>query len=199
MSLALRYGTPSATQGLLAAAVASVPRMPRLPVLSDFFPGFGAPGAAENTGGSAEPSTLQRLKQALQERGIPFGFDNGAILKAAPKKRPSHRRTREKLYAPGNKQIQPLENLVRCPACGHVKRLHLMCMHCFGEIRTFLKAKKRQLLGEKPEPQLDLDPVDEKILYPGKYMRDVDFKMKKREWVPKREEPLMYDRSQLKK
>lgn len=126
-----------------------------------------------------------------------FFIDNGMILRAVPKKKPSYRRTRQKLYAPGQKQIQPLENLVRCPACGRVKRSHFMCMHCFGEIRTFLKEKKRQLQEYIEPPQANLDKVDETIVYPGKRESEYQKRLRKKDWIPTREEPLLFDASKV--
>lgn len=192
MSLALRFGT-FASPSTYAGGVISLalPRVPLLPFFNRLFP-----SAAQ----IAVDPRLEELKRKLQQNGeAPFMIDNGTILRAVPKKRPSHRRTREKLYSPGDKQIQPLENLGRCPACGHVKRSHFMCMHCFAEIKAFLKEKKRALLGEPEVPQANLDPVDEKIIYPGKYVREYEQRLKKKDWIPKREEPLLFDPSQVKK
>lgn len=192
MSLALRFGplaSPSAYTGGVIAL--SLPRLPLLPFFAGFLPSFSQ---------NAVDPRLEELKRKLQQSGEPpFMIDNGTILKAVPKKRPSHRRTREKLYSPGDKQIQPLENLGRCPACGHVKRSHFMCMHCFAEIKAFLKEKKKALLGEPEVPQANLDPIDEKIVYPGKYVREYEQRLKKKDWIPKREEPLLFDPSQVKK
>lgn len=194
MSLALRFGSflvPSTYTG--ATITLALPRMPRMSKLANFLPQLANQQISQR-------SRLEDLKKLLEEnQKPPFMIDNGAILKAVPKKRPSHRRTREKLYAPGDKQIKHMDNLCRCPACGHVKRSHFMCMHCFAEIRSFLKAKKRALLGEPEVPQANLDPVDEKIIYPGKYLRDYEQRMRKKDWIPKREEPLMYNPAQLKK
>lgn len=57
---------------------------------------------------------LEELREQIETNGgeSPFMIDNGTILKAAPKKRMSHRRHRTKLYAPGDKQIKQLNNLV---------------------------------------------------------------------------------------
>lgn len=145
-------------------------------------------------------SRLEELKELLNRNGQPpFMIDNGTILKAVPKKKPSYKRTREKLYSPGDKQIQPLQNLRRCAACGRVKRSHFMCMHCFAEIRAFLKEKKKAVFGQPLRFNQDLDAVDEKIIYPGKYQSDYELKMKQKEWIPKREEPLMYNPAQVRK
>ncbi|CAN3359161.1 large ribosomal subunit protein bL32m [Diutina catenulata] len=173
-------------------ALPSLPQMLRglLPRIS-----IGVAAAPE------EDPRLEELREQLQnQKEPPFMFDNGAILQAAPKKKMSYRRHRVKLYAPGNKQIQPLNNIVRCPACGHVKRSHFMCMHCFAEIKQFLKGKKKEdgVLAVKENPQTDLDPLDDRIVYPGKYLREDQRRLQERDWVPKREEPLLFDKQQVK-
>lgn len=148
--------------------------------------------------GAAPVLADEAWEHALENRrDPPFMMDNG-ILKAAPKKKLSHSKHRMKLYAPGNKQIKELNNIVRCPACGSVKRSHFMCMHCFHEIKTFLKALKREngLLPPKESPQSNLDPIDERIIYPGKFESDHDRQLREKKWIPKREEPLMYSRDQ---
>lgn len=195
MSLALKSGY---LRSLVLSSVMSpsiTVALPQLPRLSQLLPRIGHQEEVQH-----EDSRLEDLRKHLEEGNeVPFGFDNGAILKAAPKKKLSRHKHRQKLYAPGNKQIKPLGNLVRCPACGHVKRSHFMCMHCFAEIRTFLKAKKKALFGEPAQPQADLDPVDEKILYPGKYLSMDQIMLERKHWIPKREEPLEYDPSQVRK
>lgn len=173
-------------------------RLPLIPeVLAGLFPRLGHATAKE-----ADPR-LEALRDHLEHHHCeepPFMFDNGMILRAAPKKKMSYRRHRVKLYAPGNKQIQPLNNIVRCPACGHVKRSHFMCMHCFAEIKAFLKGKKRDLgiIKDKPNPQSDLDPVDERIVYPGKFLREDQRRLRERDWVPQRQEPLLYNKAETK-
>lgn len=149
------------------------------------------------TGQTETDSRLEELKKQLESEESPFMIDNGMILRAAPKQHPSYRKRRQKLYAPGDKQIQPLNNIVRCPACGHVKRSHFMCMHCFAEIRTFLKEKKKQLQEYIEPPQSNLDPVDHRILYlslePGKSKKKPASLS-----IPMREEPLPFDSQHVK-
>ncbi|CAH6719853.1 54S ribosomal protein L32, mitochondrial [[Candida] jaroonii] len=127
---------------------------------------------------------LPNLREILEEM----------ILKAAPKKKPSYRKTRQKLYAPGDKKIQPLENIVRCPACGAVKRSHFMCMNCFGEIKAFLKSLKP---SSKPA-EFDIDKVDKDIIYPSKRLNEHEKRLQKKDWIPIREKPLMFDHKQIK-
>ncbi|GEQ72435.1 hypothetical protein JCM33374_g6122 [Metschnikowia sp. JCM 33374] len=197
MSMALRLGSLPVFSPLASASIAvALPRLPMLPRLSDFLPKQWS----ERPTISVDPR-LEELAEFLERRNgqPPFMVDNGAILKAAPKKKPSYKRTREKLYSPGHKQIQPLHNLRRCAACGRVKRSHFMCMHCFGEIRALLKQKKKEFFGEPAKYEQDLDAVDERIIYPGKFFSQKDWRMEKKDWIPKREEPLMFDRDQVKK
>lgn len=144
-----------------------------------------------------QDARLGELRRQMDANGgeAPFMIGNEAILKAVPKKKPSYRRTRQKLYAPGDKQVQHLDNLVRCPACGHFKRSHFMCMHCFAEIRDFLKLRRKEEHPQQQNSYPELDEVDEKILYPGKRKNDHQRRLEKKEWIPQREQPLMYQRT----
>ncbi|RLV95488.1 54S ribosomal protein L32 mitochondrial [Spathaspora sp. JA1] len=188
MSLVFRFGAMAAAHESL---INLLPRLPSIRI----------------TIGETSPSTTPEIDPRLEELGEhlhnndgepPFMIDNG-ILRAVPKKKMSYRRHRTKLYAPGNKQVQPLHNIVRCSACGRVKRSHFMCMYCFAEIRTFLKGLKRKngLIEDPVNPQTDLDPTDDRILYPGKVINAHDLQLKKKDYIPKREEPLMFSRENL--
>lgn len=189
MSLAFRLGAaPSLSGGWMGI-------LPRLPAISIRIPNpFQTQGSIQND------RRLQELKEQIENNNgeAPFMIDNGMILRAVPKKKPSYRRTRQKLYAPGDKQIKHLDNLGRCPACGHVKRSHFMCMHCFAEIKSFLKMKKKATQDPVEAPQANLDPIDEKIVYPGKHESEYERRLKKKDWIPVREEPLMFNAEQLK-
>ncbi|KAI5954288.1 hypothetical protein KGF54_002063 [Candida jiufengensis] len=185
MSLALRFGSVTSPQSIWGA-------LPRI------LPQISIRLVPNN---QTDPRLSELQDQLENSEEPPFMIDNGTILKAAPKKKMSYRRKRVKLYTPGNKQIQPLNNIVRCPACGAVKRSHFMCMNCFGEIRTFLKKLKRQdgLIKDVENPQSDLNPIDERIIYPGKHENDHQRELRKKEWIPKRESALLYERGHLKK
>lgn len=74
-----------------------------------------------------------------------------------------------------------------------------MCMHCFAEIRTFLKSKKKALFPEPTEVKQELDPVDEQLVYPKRRLRMDEVRLREKDWVPKREEPLEYSRDQTRK
>ena len=63
-----------------------------------------------------------------------------------------------------------------------------MCMNCFAEIKTFLKSLKRKngIIKDTVNPQSDLNPLDERVIYPGKFETDHERQLKAKEWVPKR-------------
>ncbi|CCK73424.1 mitochondrial 54S ribosomal protein bL32m NDAI_0G04390 [Naumovozyma dairenensis CBS 421] len=108
-----------------------------------------------------------------------FGEENGSsngrggisidtgILKAVPKKKVSHQKKRQRLYAPGSKQVKMINNLNKCPSCGHYKRAHTLCMYCVGEIRRIWNSQTRKPYEEPPQER-ELSDVDKRILYPGK-------------------------------
>ncbi|RCK62496.1 54S ribosomal protein L32, mitochondrial [Candida viswanathii] len=167
---------------------------------------FGAVASLQETLGNQKAlpmdERLRELKEKVEESGeAPFMIDNGTILKAVPKKKMSRARRRKKLYAPANKQVHPINNIVRCSACGSVKRSHFMCMNCFAEIRTFLKSLKRNngLIKDKVEAQTDLDPTVERVVYPGKFESEEKRKLKSKDYVPKREEAPMFNHLEVRK
>ncbi|EGW34215.1 uncharacterized protein SPAPADRAFT_135524 [Spathaspora passalidarum NRRL Y-27907] len=189
MSLAFRFGAIAIAHESLLNII------PRLPAISIRI----GETVSEAPASEIDPR-LEELAEHLHNNDgePPFMIDNG-ILRAVPKKKMSYRRHRTKLYAPGNKQVQPLHNIVRCSACGRVKRSHFMCMYCFAEIRTFLKGLKREngIIKDAVDPQADIDPTDARILYPGKNISAHEHQLKKKDYVPKREEPLMFDKEKL--
>lgn len=117
----------------------------------------------------------------------PTEMDNG-VLKAAPKKKVSHMKRRQRLYGPGDKHVKLQNNLNRCPACGHYKRSHTLCMNCVNQIRHFWK--KRDVGNDVVEPEEFANPRDEQILYPGKTVRDYEKKLKDDSWWHKRAKTL---------
>ncbi|KAG7665822.1 uncharacterized protein J8A68_000647 [[Candida] subhashii] len=193
MSLTLRFGA-SINESLWGL----IPRLPRIAIRINNNP--SSIGHHEHSHDHVQcDERLRELQEQLENGEEPFMIDNGTILRAVPKKKVSYTRKRTKLYAAGRKQIQPLQNIVRCSACGRVKRSHFMCMYCFAEIRQFLKGKKRDagLLKEEPKVQTDLDPIDERILYPGKRETQYQLRLKEKDWIPRREEAPMYDKAFL--
>lgn len=198
MSAVLRLGGLLAQMPLTKLLIVfCLPLLPRLPTVTQLIPQW----AETFTQKAQVDPRLQELKELLERNNgeAPFIFDNGAILKAAPKKKPSYKRRREKRLSPGDKQIQPLENLGRCAACGRVKRSHFMCMHCFDEIRTFLKEKKKQLFGEPVAYEPKIDDIDKKIVFPKKRESDLEMIYKEKHYVPVREKPMVYNPKDVKK
>ena len=51
-----------------------------------------------------------------------------SILRAVPKKRTSHRKKRQRFLA--GKALKDVTALVRCSACGNMKRSHMLCPYC---------------------------------------------------------------------
>ena len=51
-----------------------------------------------------------------------------SILRAAPKKKTSHRKKRQRFLA--GKGLKDVTALNKCSACGNVKRAHLLCPFC---------------------------------------------------------------------
>lgn len=193
MSLSLRFGAVSSLQESLWGML---PRLPTITIRLGLQNKLNNPKSI-----SMDDERLKELKEKIEESGeAPFMIDNGTILKAVPKKKMSKARRRKKLYASGNKQVHPINNIVRCSACGSVKRSHFMCMNCFAEIRTFLKGLKRKngLLEESVNPQSNLNPLDERVIYPGKFETDEQRRLKSKDWVPQREDPELFNHHEVK-
>lgn len=166
--------------------------------LADFLPRIGIPSIRI---GVSIPSFLQpaqqEQKKSLQEhlcdhaehaQVAPEGIQiDAGILKAAPKKKTSHMKRRQRLYAPGDKQIKLKDNLNRCPACGNYKKSHHLCMHCVGQIRRYWKNRDSPAPREKEE---FVNPRDEQILYPGKTEREHEKKLQSKDWLLKRHKTL---------
>lgn len=53
-----------------------------------------------------------------------------SILRAVPKKKTSHRKTRQRFMA--GKGLMDVTALNKCSACGNVKKAHLLCPFCVG-------------------------------------------------------------------
>lgn len=112
---------------------------------------------------------------------------DAGILKTAPKKKVSHMKRRQRLYGPGEKHIKLKDNLNRCPACGHYKRSHFLCMNCVGQIRKYWKNRDAPA---PREPEEFVNPRDEQILYPGKTEREHERKLQSKDWLLKRPKTL---------
>ncbi|VEU23906.1 DEKNAAC105223 [Brettanomyces naardenensis] len=183
MSFAVRSGA-----GLISVGQSLLPRL-SIPSLSIPLPSFLQPRQKQ----AEDVEKQEKLRQLAQElpntrSGIPFFHDNGILL-AAPKKKTSHMKRRQRLYAPGSKQIKLKNNLNRCPACGHYKRSHFLCMHCVSEIQQYWKQRDVKL---QPEPFKEefTNPQDEEVLYPGKTERMYERKLRRKEYLVKRPKTL---------
>lgn len=139
---------------------------------------------------SAPAPVSQRLLEILERHSQPLPesdyFSNNGILLAVPKKKVSHQKKRQKLYAPGKKQLKMLHHLNKCPSCGHYKRAHTLCMHCVGQIRYIWKTHTN-VKDEIPVQEQELSELDKRILYPGrketaymKKLKDKDSYLEKR-------------------
>ncbi len=51
-----------------------------------------------------------------------------SVLRAVPKKKTTHSKSRHRQMA--GKALKDVTELVKCPACGNVKRAHVLCVHC---------------------------------------------------------------------
>lgn len=145
------------------------------------------------------PRTLPKIAVALPFPSLPSllsGLADGLWL-AAPKQRLSYAKKRTR-QLDAQKALKFATNLLRCPACGRVRRLHTMCMYCFHGIRTMLKrdVKKDEFLKPELVPERD-----RALLYPGKRMTEYEFNLKalKDEYIPRRGEALQYDKISPKK
>lgn len=127
---------------------------------------------------------LAENENAVVDEGIEI---DAGILKAAPKKKVSHMKRRQRLYGPGEKHVKLNDNLNRCPACGHYKRSHFLCMNCVGQIRKYWKDRDAPAPREAEE---FVNPRDEQILYPGKTEREYERKLKSKDWLLKRHKTL---------
>ncbi|KAL4740865.1 hypothetical protein BDV11DRAFT_184601 [Aspergillus similis] len=55
------------------------------------------------------------------------------VLRAVPKKKTSHMKKRHRQMA--GKALKDVKNLNTCPACGQIKRSHVLCQHCVENIK----------------------------------------------------------------
>ncbi|KAL3235260.1 Large ribosomal subunit protein bL32m [Nakaseomyces bracarensis] len=98
---------------------------------------------------------------------VPESFQDNGILLAAPKKKVSHQKRRQRLLAPGKKHVQMKHHLNKCPSCGHYKRANTICMHCFENIRYLWKSYTIDQ-PQEPVQEQKLTELDKRVLYPGK-------------------------------
>ncbi|CDO94728.1 unnamed protein product [Kluyveromyces dobzhanskii CBS 2104] len=151
--------------------------------------------------GTALPQKLMELLERSQNGGqLPEAdyFSNNGILLAVPKKKVSHQKKRQKLYAPGKKQLKMINHLNKCPSCGHYKRAHTLCMHCVGEIRHIWKAHTNEKPAD-PVQEQELSELDKRILYPGRRETDYMKKLKEKDsYLDKRMKSLPVEKTDKK-
>ncbi|KAL1975667.1 hypothetical protein VTN31DRAFT_4059 [Thermomyces dupontii] len=56
-----------------------------------------------------------------------------SVLRAVPKKKTSHMKKRHRQMA--GKALKDVKSLNTCPACGSIKRAHVLCSNCVKEIK----------------------------------------------------------------
>ncbi|CAG98366.1 mitochondrial 54S ribosomal protein bL32m [Kluyveromyces lactis] len=167
-----------------------------LETATSILPRWSTPAA-----GTALPQKLLELLERNQrEKSSPQAdyFTNNGILLAVPKKKVSHQKKRQKLYAPGDKQLKMINHLNKCPSCGHYKKAHTLCMHCVGEIRHIWKAHTNV---EQVEPiqEQELSELDKRILYPGRKETEYTKKLKDKDaYLERRMKTLPVERSEKK-
>lgn len=114
---------------------------------------------------------------------------NIGMLLAAPKKKTSHQKKRQRLLADNanRNNVKFLNNLNKCPSCGHYKRMNTLCPFCVGEIRHIWKTHLANKVEVKETVDSTMSEVDKRIIYPGRvdtaYMRklkDKDSYLKRR-------------------
>ncbi len=138
------------------------------------------------------------LLPGLVETLPPFFSGNGLVL-AAPKKKTSHQKKRQRLLGPGSKHVQKKTNLNRCPSCGHVKRSHTICMNCFFEIRRLWKradveAELKPKNSEEAHIMSEIEKLDEKLIFPKKKESPLWQEIQKKEYLSHRPVTLPYER-----
>ncbi|KAL2759761.1 hypothetical protein ACRALDRAFT_1060245 [Sodiomyces alcalophilus JCM 7366] len=57
-----------------------------------------------------------------------------SILRAVPKKKTTHSKKRSRFMA--GKALKDVKSLCKCPACGQIKRQHILCPHCMEKIKS---------------------------------------------------------------
>lgn len=127
-----------------------------------------------------------------------FFTDNNGLVLAVPKKKVSHQKKRQRQLA-GNKQLKEVRSLTRCPSCGHVKRMHTLCMNCVSEIKQVFKERERDALeaqksSEEKHITEELSKVDERVIYPGKYIREEEEELRNKEYIYRPPRSLPYEK-----
>ncbi|KAK8134420.1 hypothetical protein PG984_006432 [Apiospora sp. TS-2023a] len=80
------------------------------------------------------PSLAIAIPAAIQSIPGILGDIWEGILKAVPKKKTSHMKKRHRQMA--GKALKDVNNLNKCPVCGHTKKMHTLCPQCMGKIQN---------------------------------------------------------------
>ncbi|KAH3687359.1 hypothetical protein WICPIJ_001636 [Wickerhamomyces pijperi] len=186
---------------VLDSLAGALTRLPRLPQIQVIIPNPFAPQARPQQAATEQQKTLREKLQEYINNAvdaaplIPTGLLEG-LLRAVPKKKVSHRRKRNRQLQ-GDKQLKLLNNLNRCPSCGHIKRSHTLCMHCVEQIKSIWRTEAK--LSEKEPFKQELDPVDQKLIYPGKRESPYEKQMNnKKEWLERRQRTFELNRKESK-
>lgn len=165
---------------------------PRLPEIRVTIPNPFASTTSTSNAVQASPDLQRRLQEYLENRPVEESFfiDNG-LLRAVPKKKVTYNRKRQRQLKPTLKQLPYLHHLNRCPSCGHTKRANTLCMHCVLQIKNLWKQDSK---GESEIVEQVLDPVDKKVLYPGKKQTEYEKELEKKEYVLRRSRSLPLSR-----
>lgn len=193
------FGPATILPGILPRLVDSLQNIPpikvRLPV---FFP-KDAEAGEHGERSNATPSEHAIPAPAGISLMPPPGFftDNGLVL-AVPKKKVSHQKKRQRQLAP-NKQLKEIKSLSRCPSCGHVKRMHTLCMNCVSEIKQVFKERERAAIeaaeaGKEKQVVEEISEEDERVIYPGKYLREEEEMLRKKEYLYRPPRSLPYEK-----
>lgn len=159
--------------------------LPKVAIPSLTFPTLLPQTHSQN---SLQQKLRELADQLIDRPRIPF-FNNNGILLAVPKKKTSHMKRRLRLYTPGSKQIKLKNELNRCPACGHYKRAHYLCMNCVSQIEKYWKQRDAKLQPEEYHEDFS-NPLDEQVLYPGKTERLYERKLRKKDYLVQRPKTL---------
>ncbi|KAL4759566.1 bL32 family ribosomal protein [Aspergillus foveolatus] len=101
------------------------------------LPRFSKSARFFSMGVSSQPSVLfsAALRPAAFTLNVPGVLTDlwEFVLRAVPKKKTSHMKKRHRQMA--GKALKDVKNLNTCPACGQIKRSHVLCQHCVENIK----------------------------------------------------------------
>ena len=183
MSYALRGAL-----GIMSIGEALLPKI-TLPSITLPIASFLNPKRTQEDAPTIEEKLSEIAENAANKGAkVPFFTGNGIYL-AAPKKKRSHMKRRLRVYTPGSKHVKLKNELNRCPACGHYKRAHHLCMNCVSQIQQYWKQRDAKLKPPAYKEEF-ANPLDEQVLYPGKTERAYDRKLRLKDYLVKRPKTL---------